>query len=119
MACDAAPFSRLSIEQQKLNRFLKDDRGLPLLLYSEVLKKTKNFDKLKTTYNEMLNIQTTKELGEIGLMEYYLSLQDYHHALVYAEKLFYKNRHHKNLRARKKRPNCFWIHDCELDVCSC
>tara|TARA_Y100001970_G_scaffold176384_1_gene214969 strand:+ start:3879 stop:5201 length:1323 start_codon:yes stop_codon:yes gene_type:complete len=90
-------YKKASSFSQKLNRFLKDDRGLPLLLYSEVLKKTKNFDKLKTTYNEMLNIQTTKELGEIGLMEYYLSLQDYHHAFLYAERLFIKNPNIENL----------------------
>ena len=75
----------------KLNKFLINDKSLFMLLQSEVLKKTKNFDQLKITYNEMINNDITKELGEIGLMEYYLSLQDYHHAYLYAESLFLKN----------------------------
>tara|TARA_Y100000590_G_scaffold468628_1_gene652222 strand:+ start:15099 stop:16418 length:1320 start_codon:yes stop_codon:yes gene_type:complete len=75
----------------KLNKFLTNDKSLFMLLRSEVLKKTKDFDQLKITYNEMVNNTFTKELGEIGLMEYYLSVQDYHHAYLYAESLFLKN----------------------------
>ena len=68
-----------------------------MLLHSEVLKKTKKFNQLEDTYNKMLTYDTTKELGEIGLMEYYLTLQDFHHAFLYAERLFIKNPNIENL----------------------
>ena len=84
-------YKKASVLSLKLNKFLTNDKSLFMLLQSEVLKKTKNFDQLKITYNEMINNTTTKELGEIGLMDYYLSLQDYHHAYIYAERLFLKN----------------------------
>ncbi len=84
-------YKKASSISLKLNKFLTNDKSLFMLLQSEVLKKTKNFDQLKITYNEMINNTTTKELGEIGLMDYYLSLQDYHHAYIYAERLFLKN----------------------------
>jgi len=84
-------YKNASLLSLKLNKFLSDDKSLFMLLRSEVYKKTKKFDQLKITYDEMINNQTTRELGEIGLMEYYLSLQDFHHAFLYAERLFSKN----------------------------
>ena len=86
-------YKKASVLSLKLNKFLTNDKSLFMLLNSEVLKRTKKYEQLKITYDEMINNTTTKELGEIGLMEYYLSIQDYHHAFLYAERLFVKNPH--------------------------
>ena len=86
-------YKKASSISLKLNKFLTNDKSLFMLLNSEVLKRTKKYEQLKITYDEMINNTTTKELGEIGLMEYYLSIQDYHHAFLYAERLFVKNPH--------------------------
>ena len=90
-------YKKASILSKKLDKFLVNDKSLFMLLHSEVLKKTKKFNQLEDTYNKMLTYDTTKELGEIGLMEYYLSLQDFHHAFLYAERLFIKNPNIENL----------------------
>ena len=81
-------YKKASILSKKLDKFLVNDKSLFMLLHSEVLKKTKKFNQLEDTYNKMLTYDTTKELGEIALMEYYLSLQDFHHAFLYKSYLF-------------------------------
>ena len=83
-------------ESQKINKYLKDN-SLSLLLTSESLKIEKKYDQLYEVYENMLKNPSTHFLGLRGLMEQNLNAQDYHHALVYAEKLFYKNPNINNI----------------------
>jgi len=79
------------IAHRKMNNFLKDDPSLSLLLQSEVYKIEKKYSELKNIYERMLKSKKTETLGYRGLMEQNLNNQDYHHAFIYGEKLFYLN----------------------------
>ena len=76
---------------KKMNAYLKDDPSLSLLLKSEVLKIEKKFPELNNVYEDMIKSKKTETLGYRGLMEQNLKNQDYHHAFLYGEKLFYLN----------------------------
>ena len=80
-------FKSVLIENKKVSKYLKDST-LHLLLKSETLKIQKNYDDLQQIYEKMILNDKTKILGLRGLMEQYLRNQDYHHALIYGEKLF-------------------------------
>ena len=80
-------YKNVLIENKKVSKYLKDST-LHLLLKSETLKIQKNYDALNETYEKMISNEKTKILGLRGLMEQYLRNQDYHHALIYGEKLF-------------------------------
>lgn len=80
-------YKTFSIENKKVSKYLSNTT-LNLLLKSESLKIQKKYDELSETYEEMVNIDQTKLLGLRGLMEQYLRNQDYHHALIYGERLF-------------------------------
>ena len=71
--------------------YLKDDPTLSLLLQAEVLKIEKKFDQLSSVYEEMIKRRNTETLGYRGLMEQNLNQQDFHHAFIYGEKLFFLN----------------------------
>ena len=76
---------------RKMKGLLKTDTSLNLLLQSEILKIEKKPDQLNDVYDLMIKNNKTKILGYRGLMEQSLKLQDYHHAFIYAEKLFLLN----------------------------
>tara|TARA_A100001011_G_scaffold400141_1_gene512661 strand:+ start:6862 stop:8160 length:1299 start_codon:yes stop_codon:yes gene_type:complete len=80
-----------SISHRKMNNFLKGDQSLSLLLRSEVFKIENKFPDLIEVYEEMIKSKKTESLGYRGLMEINLKNQDYHHAFLYGEKLFYLN----------------------------
>ena len=84
-------FKKAIAESNKVSKFLKKDTSLSLLLKSEVYKIEKKYSELNNIYEEMIKIESTKNLGFRGLMEQYLRAQDYHHAFIYAEKLFNNN----------------------------
>ena len=75
----------------KMKKLIKEDQGLSLLLNSEIYKIEKKYDKLSLVYEEMLKNKNTQTLGYKGLMEENIAKQDYHHAFIYAEKLFQLN----------------------------
>ena len=83
-------FKQVVSEAKNANKYLKD-QSLGLLLTSEALKVEKKFDQLHNVYEEMLKNPSMNLLGLRGLMEQNLRSQDYHHAFVYGEKLFYLN----------------------------
>ena len=83
-------FKKAILESKNINKYLKD-RSLSLLLKSESLKIEKKYNELNNVYEEMLNNPQTNLLGLRGLMEQNIRAQDYHHAFVYGEKLFYLN----------------------------
>ena len=83
-------FKKAILESKNINKYLKD-RSLSLLLKSESLKIEKKFNELDNVYEEMLDNPQTNLLGLRGLMEQNIRAQDYHHAFVYGEKLFYLN----------------------------
>ena len=83
-------FNKVIAEAKNANKYLKD-KSLSLLLTSETLKIEKKFDQLNLVYEEMLNEPNMNLLGLRGLMEQNLRAQDYHHAFIYGEKLFYLN----------------------------
>ena len=83
-------FKKAIFEAKNSNKYLRD-KTLGLLLTSETLKIEKKFDQLKDVYEEMLTNPDMNTLGLRGLMEQNLLAQDYHHALVYGEKLFHLN----------------------------
>ena len=76
---------------KKMLIYLKDDPTLSLLLQAEVLKIEKKFDQLNTIYEKMIKRKNTETLGYRGLMEQNLKQQDFHHAFIYGEKLFFLN----------------------------
>ena len=76
---------------KKMLTYLKDDPTLSLLLQAEVLKIEKKFDQLSRIYEEMIKRKNTETLGYRGLMEQNLNQQDFHHAFIYGEKLFFLN----------------------------
>ena len=76
---------------KKMLTYLKDDPTLSLLLQAEVLKIEKKFDQLSSVYEEMIKRRNTETLGYRGLMEQNLNQQDFHHAFIYGEKLFFLN----------------------------
>ena len=80
-------FKSAVIENKKVSKYLKNST-LDLLLKSETLKIQKNYTELNLIYEKMITNEKTKLLGIRGLMEQYLKDQDYHHALIYGEKLF-------------------------------
>ena len=80
-----------SISHKKMKNFLKGDQSLSLLLESEVFKTENKTDQLSNVYEEMLKNKKTESLGYRGLMELNLNNQDYHHAFLYGEKLFFLN----------------------------
>ncbi len=77
-----------SKSHKKMNKYLKDDPSLSLLLESEVYKIEKKYSDLNKTYEQMIKSNKTEALGYRGLMELNLKNQDYHHAFLYGEKLF-------------------------------
>ena len=83
-------YKKVIVESKNANKYLKN-KSLSLLLTSETLKIEKKFDQLNDVYEEMLSSSDMKLLGLRGLMEQNLRAQDYHHAFVYGEKLFYIN----------------------------
>jgi len=76
---------------KKMLSYFKDDPTLSLLLQAEVLKIEKKFDQLNLIYEEMIKRKNTESLGYRGLMEHNLNQQDFHHAFIYGEKLFFLN----------------------------
>ena len=80
-----------SIAAKKMQGLLADETSLNLLLQSEILKIEKKSDKLNEVYDLMIKNNKTKTLGYRGLMEQSLKQQDYHHAFIYGEKLFFIN----------------------------
>ena len=76
---------------RKMKGILKEDTSIHLLLQSEILKIEKKSDELNDVYDLMIKNNKTKTLGYRGLMEQSLKQQDYHHALIYGEKLFLLN----------------------------
>ena len=78
-------------ESKNVSKLLNNDTPLSLLLKSEVFKIDKKYTDLSNIYEEMIRHEATKNLGFRGLMEQYLRSQDYHHAFIYAEKLFNNN----------------------------
>ena len=76
---------------KKMNVYLNEDPSLSLLLKSEVYKIDKNLNELSSVYETMIKSKKTEALGYRGLMELNLNNQDYHHAFLYGEKLFYLN----------------------------
>jgi HemY protein len=76
---------------RKMQGILKEDTSLNLLLQSEILKIQKNSEELNYVYDLMIKNNKTKTLGYRGLMEQSLKQQDYHHAFIYGEKLFFLN----------------------------
>ncbi|MBI04260.1 MAG: hypothetical protein CMI96_00405 [Pelagibacteraceae bacterium] len=79
------------IYHKKMNNYLKDGVSLSLLLKSEVLKIEKNNEALSKVYEVMIKSKNTEALGLRGLMEQNLNNQDYHHAFLYGERLFFLN----------------------------
>jgi len=84
-------FKKAFIESKKVEKFLSDDKPTTLLLKSEILKAQKKFTDLEQIYENMTKDKTINTLGYRGLMELYLRNEDYHHALIYGEKLFENN----------------------------
>ena len=80
-----------SIAAKKMQGLLADETSLNLLLQSEIFKIEKKSDKLNEVYDLMIKNNKTKTLGYRGLMEQSLKQQDYHHAFIYGEKLFFIN----------------------------
>lgn len=80
-----------AIQENKIVSHYLEDKSLNLLLKSETLKIEKKFEELSQVYEDMLKNENTKILGLKGLMKQNLYSQDYHHAFIYAEKLFYQN----------------------------
>ena len=81
-----------SISAKKMRNLLsKEDSSLNLLVQSEILKIEKKSDELNNVYDLMIKNNKTKTLGYRGLMEQSLKQQDYHHAFIYGEKLFFLN----------------------------
>ena len=76
---------------RKMGGILKNDTSLNLLLQSEILKIEKKSEELTDVYDLMIKNNKTKILGYRGLMEQSLKQQDYHHAFIYGEKLFFLN----------------------------
>ena len=79
------------IANNKMKKFIKDDQGLSLLLNSEIFKIEKKYQDLSLLHEEMIKNKNTQTLGYKGLMEENIKKQDYHHAFIYAEKLFQLN----------------------------
>ena len=84
-------FKNAILESNKVANYLDESTSLSLLLKSEIFKVDKQYLKLNDVYEEMIKNESTKNLGYRGLMEQYLRSQDYHHAFIYAEKLFNRN----------------------------
>ena len=84
-------FKKAIIESNKTSKYLDKNTSLSLLLKSEIYKIEKKYTELNNIYEEMIKYESTKNLGFRGLMEQYLRSQDYHHAFIYAEKLFNSN----------------------------
>ena len=84
-------YKKATSESRNISKFLTDEPSLNLLLKSEIFKIENKFDALNNVYEEMTKNDDTKNLGYRGLMEQYLRSQDYHHAFIYAEKLFNNN----------------------------
>ena len=80
-------------ESRKTLDHAGDNPSLYLLLRSESLKVEKKYEELREIYKKMIENNYTKNLGLKGMMEQYLLSQDYHHAFIYAEKLFNNNPH--------------------------
>ena len=84
-------YKKVTFHNKRVSEYLSDSPSLSLLLRAETFKIEKNYDQLSQIYEEMIKNKTTENLGLRGMMEYYLQLQDYHHAYIYGEKLFNKN----------------------------
>ena len=84
-------FKKAATESNIAEKYLDNDTSLVLLLKSEIYKIDKKYSELNNIYEEMIKHESTKNLGFRGLMEHYLRSQDYHHAFIYAEKLFSNN----------------------------
>lgn len=84
-------YKKAVVESSNVSNYLSDNPALSLLLKSQILKIEKKYDELSLIYEAMTKNEKTENLGYRGLMEQYLRAQDYHHAFIYGEKLFYKN----------------------------
>lgn len=84
-------FKKAITESNKAANYLDTNTSLSLLLKSEIYKIDKKQSELNKVYEEMIKHDSTKNLGFRGLMEQYLLSHDYHHAFIYAEKLFSSN----------------------------
>ena len=79
------------IESNKAEKLLSNRNNITLFLKSEILKNQKKYSDLENIYEQMIKDQTMISLGYKGMMELYLRNEDYHHALLYGEKLFQIN----------------------------
>ena len=84
-------FKKAISESNKISKLLDNNSSLSLLLKSEIYKIDKRHSELNEIYEKMIGHESMKNLGFRGLMEQYLRSQDYHHAFIYAEKLFNSN----------------------------
>ena len=84
-------YKKAIVESSNISNYLDDNPALSLLLKSQILKVEKKYEELNIVYEAMTKNIKTENLGYRGLMEQYLKAQDYHHAFIYGEKLFYKN----------------------------
>ncbi len=75
----------------KMKKLIKDDQSLSLLLNSEIFKIEKKHKELSLLHEQMIKNKNTEALGYKGLMEENINKEDYHHAFIYAEKLFQLN----------------------------
>ena len=81
-------YKKAIVENRKISNYLDSDLSLSLLLKSEIYKIEKKYDDLSKVYEDMSKYKNTQTLGYRGLMEQYLRSHDYHHAFLYADKLF-------------------------------
>jgi len=93
----------LITQSKRIDNYVKDN-PIGLILRSEVAKKEKNFKMAEDSYNKMLLNSDTKILGLKGLLEQNLKLQDYHHAMIYAEQIYRIN------------PKLEWIYDTMIQI---
>ena len=84
-------FKKAFVESKKAEKLLSENKPISLLLKSEIFKAQKKFTDLEQVYENMTKDKTINTLGYRGLMELYLRNEDYHHALIYGEKLFENN----------------------------
>ena len=81
-------YKKATLESNKAEKLLTDNKTITIFLKSEILKAQKKFSDLEVVYENMIKEPSMKTLGYKGLMELYLRNEDYHHALLYGEKLF-------------------------------
>ncbi len=84
-------FKKAVVESNKAEKLLSSKNSITLFLKSEIYKHQKKFSDLENVYEQMIKDHTLTPLGYKGMMELYLRNEDYHHALIYGEKLFQIN----------------------------